>query len=52
MLACGYHNGMFADEPADTFTTATMATIVAVHEAGHAVAGFALGLGVDRISLT
>jgi len=50
-VACDYTAGMFADEPAAPLTTPVMADVVAFHEAGHAVVGFALGLPCDRIRL-
>ncbi len=50
-LVCNYADGVFAAEPSGQLTTLTMEGIVAVHEAGHAVVGFALGLPCDRITL-
>src|SRR5258708_35164563 len=53
-LFCDYLEGMFAPESARApdFSTFEFEEVLAFHEAGHAVAEYALGLGCPQISLT
>jgi len=49
---CSYEEGMFATEPEGERDRLFFHQALAFHEAGHAVCGYALGLGCSRIVMS